>query len=542
MASLSQYYEQLIRKRQANVPDEISPATHGVNWADAPSKLTIFQGVARVPLFPHLNSAKLNESIGCNDRKDRARVPRASLEVVSDLLLLGAGILGRRVDLNWNGQTPESSRHTKALYSRGPASGGGLYPTEIYLISQNVGGLPSGVYHYDNAHHALARLRTGNYQWMLKDACNHPSVESADFLIIVTARFWKNLFKYYNFAFQVVTQDAGCLSDCIQQTAWLLGLSTTTLYWFRDSSFVEILGLESDEEAVCAVIAVRGAEASQSGRGRRNPGTTQFPGPLPRMSHTRYERSRHVFLPELLREVHRETLVNGEQRPPVDRLPEWEAGNAENLTSFELGRGCSMPSGFVAALMERGSSWGRFRCHPRLSWNDLSNLLCFLNCSARHATDAYTLPRGPSAVRVCLIARNVSGLPPGAYDHDPCRGQLLPITASQIDSQLQKAYFLENYNLDQVAAILVVVGRLQPVLASWGSRGLRIMNAEAGMVAQRCYTAASALGLGCGAALGLDATQINRAVGVDGENESSILLIFIGHQVPSAYAYDFRLY
>jgi len=42
--------------------------------------------------------------------------------------------------------------------------------------------------------------------------------------------------------------------------------------------------------------------------------------------------------------------------------------------------------------------------------------------------------------------------------------------------------------------------------------------------------------------LGFDATQMNRLVDVDGESESSILLIFLGHQVPSAYAYDFRLY
>jgi nitroreductase len=68
------------------------------------------------------------------------------------------------------------------------------------------------------------------------------------------------------------------------------------------------------------------------------------------------------------------------------------------------------------------------------------------------------------------------------------------------------------------------------------------MNAESGMVAQRCYVATAALGLGCGAALGFDATQVNRLLNINCESESAILLIFIGHQVPSAYAYDFRLY
>ena len=537
IASFSRYYERLIRDRQPGVPDEITPPDHTVAWSDAPSKFTIIRDVPRVPLPSGLTSAGLGEGIGCKDYCLLPPPPGITLDVVSDLLLLGAGILGRRVDINWNGQSPESSHHLKALYSRGAASGGGLYPTEAYLIAEKVEGLARGVYHYDAAHHALARLRAGGFRPVLEEACLHSSVASADFLLVVTVRFWKNLFKYYNFAFQVVTQDAGCLADCFQQAAWRLGISTTTLYWFRDEVCARLLGLEGSEEAVCAVIAARGAE-------RHSPAQDQdskpVPFPLPELHLRRYERSRRVFFPALLGELHRETTAGGDRRPRADSLPEWEAGGAGQVASFPLEQGCRMAKGFAQSLMERATSWGRFRLYPPLSGKELSSLLCFVNCSARHATDIYSSPRGPSAVRLGLIARYVSDLPPGVYDQDPHQGQLILRTGGRTDAQLQKAYFLENYNLDQVAAILVVIARLEAVWTAWGGRGLRIMNAEAGMVAERCYVAASALGLGCGAALGLDATRINRVLGIDGEKESSILLIFIGHQAPSAYAYDFR--
>jgi len=538
---ISQYYEQLIRKRQSGVPDELLPSSHIVNWDDAPYKLTIFRDATRVPLCPRLTSARLDDWIGCQDRRDSASPPRATIDVVSDLLLLGAGILGRRAGIDWNAIAPVSSSNIKTPYFRGPASGGGLYPTEVYLVAQNIDGLPSGVYHYDSAHHALARLRMGNYQCIVKEACNHPGAESADFLLIVTARFWKNLFKYYNFAFQVVTHDAGCLSDCFQQAAWRLGLSATTMYWFKDSLLVDMLGLTSDEEAVCAVIAASGEQALHPGPGPLNRAAMQ-PDVWPNISPTRFERSQNVFLPELLRAVHRATLLDGERRPESDLLPEWEAPSGETRANFDLPSGCNLPSGFTEALVRRKTSFGRFRRDPPLSQKEIAQLLCFVSCSARHSTDIYTSPRGPTAVRLCLIARNVSGLPPGTYDHNPRLRQLILKDGGAIDSHLQKYYFLDNYNLDQMAAIVVVVGRLQSVVTAWGNRGLRIMNAESGMVAQRCYVAASALGLGCGAALGFDATQINRLVGVDGESESSILLMFIGHQVPAAYAYDFRLY
>jgi SagB-type dehydrogenase family enzyme len=252
----------------------------------------------------------------------------------------------------------------------------------------------------------------------------------------------------------------------------------------------------------------------------------------------RYEHSKNVFLPDLLRNVHRDAIGDGERRAEIDPFSQWQPASVGATACQELPEGCNMGAGFSQALLNRASSYGRFRYNPPLTLEELAQLFCFINCGGKLKTDVYTRSKTPMAVRLSLIARNVSGLMCGIYGYDPILRRLMLLRPGEVD-QLQKLYFLENYNLEQIAAIIVIVGRLQEVLSAWGSRGVRIMNAEAGMIAQRCYLAASALGLGCGAALGVNAILMNPVVEADGEHESAILQIFIGHQVASADAYDF---
>jgi SagB-type dehydrogenase family enzyme len=538
VTTISRHYADLVRDRQVGIPDELLPASHKLKWEDAPSPYTVFTGTTRVPLCHHLQSDILNEAIGCKAGKHHRPAPVLTLALISDILLLSAGILGRRVGINWSGAAPLSSRHERATYSRGPASGGGLYPTDIYLISNNIAGMPSGLYHYDTAHHALGRLRMGDYWELSKQACQHASVDGADCLLVLTARFWKTLFKYYNFAFQVVTHDAGCLSDCIQQIASRFGLDPTILYWFADHLLGNLLGLETDDEIICAVIALHGSGQRLHPNLKRSPepatslAVSQKPNPH------RYEHSKNIFLPDLLRNVHRDAIGDGERKASLDPFPQWRPAGVERAACQQLPEGCNTGVGFSQALLSRASSYGRFRYNPPLTLEELAQLFCFIDCGGRHNTDVYARSTAPMAVRLSLIARNVSGLKCGVYAFDPVLRRLVLTRAGEVD-QLQRLYFLENYNLEQIAAIIVIVGRLQEVLSAWGSRGVRIMNAESGMLAQRCYLAASALGLGCGAALGVNAILMNPIVGANGESESAILQLFIGHQVASADAYDF---
>jgi len=54
-------------------------------------------------------------------------------------------------------------------YRRFAPSGGGLYPNELYVYLK-IEDLPTGVYHYDVAHHRLVLLREGNYDSYIDSA------------------------------------------------------------------------------------------------------------------------------------------------------------------------------------------------------------------------------------------------------------------------------------------------------------------------------------------------------------------------------------
>ena len=68
-----------------------------------------------------------------------------------------------------------------------------------------------------------------------------------------------------------------------------------------------------------------------------------------------------------------------------------------------------------------------------------------------------------------------------------------------------------------------------------------MINAEVGALAQTAYTAAAALGVGCGAVLGFDNIAIDEAVGLDDGDERTFLFVLLGHERADRADFDYRL-
>jgi SagB-type dehydrogenase family enzyme len=251
---------------------------------------------------------------------------------------------------------------------------------------------------------------------------------------------------------------------------------------------------------------------------------------------TANERSTTPCLPDLLQKVHRATLIDEFVRPTASHALLSNVGNPNRKLCW------SFPNDMYSVFERRESSAGRLRREPPLELAALEQILQFATNSTQYKADLYGCHVALPSVRLSIIARNVQGLQAGAYDYCVSTARLLAQGIGRAEEFQQSAYFLPNYNLNQMAALLVVIGRFEVVLSSFGARGIRVLNAEAGMLTQRVYLASSALSLGCGVVAGFDAQQINRVAGVDGKVEIPLLLVFLGHQPRSALAYDFRLY
>lgn len=103
-------------------------------------------------------------------------------------------------------------------------SGGCMHPIEVYPLVLNVAAITPGLYHYDAFRHALRRLKQPKADDLAGTAIGilggQSFAGSAHVLLIMTARFERNFWKYRNSVktYGVVLMDAGHLS----QTCYLL--------------------------------------------------------------------------------------------------------------------------------------------------------------------------------------------------------------------------------------------------------------------------------------------------------------------------------
>ncbi|MET8094608.1 SagB/ThcOx family dehydrogenase, partial [Micromonospora sp. NPDC005220] len=195
-------------------------------------------------------------------------------------------------------------------------------------------------------------------------------------------------------------------------------------------------------------------------------------------------------------------------------------------------------------LAARSSSFGRFRRPPELTLQDLGTTLAVAAAGGRYQADVKRPDGGPALTRLWVFINHVDGLAAGAYAYCPERHALLPADAEPVTDMsafLQQQYFLMNYTMGQVGAVLAISGRPDAVLDVLGPRGYRILNAEVGTLAQHAYLAATAQGLGCGAVLGFDNVAMNTALGLDGGDERTVLFLLLGRQPETSADLALRL-
>ncbi len=499
------------------------------NWSDQPSKHKTYLGVPRLPLPaepPELGP------VGDALAGPVKTGPTWTVEAVAAMLRLSYGLLERRLRVGWNQDSATRIHHEHALWSRGAASGGGMYPLETYWVAGPSGPLTPGVYHYSTAHHALERLVTGDVSDRVRDAVGDES--GADQFLLTSVRFWKNSYKYNNFCYHVVTQDLGAMLGTWELIARGTGRPLHRALWFADEPLNSLLGLETIDECVHAVVPL-----PWSGPARTSPAATA-PGRV--VDRPSFERSAKILRFDRSEAAFRATLLDGDhaRRRPVASpasavvppppsatapvpLPPPAPGHAE------LGR----------VLRRRRSSFGAFVAQPPLDLGELGTVLAGAASARRYSADVKT--HDAPLTRVHVLANRVAGIPAGTYTYEEDGHRLHPVQERELATFLQKAYYLSNYNLDQVGAVLAISANLDSALSLYGSRGYRVLNAEVGAVAQTAYVAACAAGVGCGAVLGFDNIAIDEAVGLDRSDERTFLFLLLGHERTDPADFDFRL-
>ncbi|MEU2613247.1 SagB family peptide dehydrogenase [Micromonospora sp. NPDC007271] len=554
LAVVREYAEAVFRR--ARVPME--PLNYEVDWADQPSRHTSYPGAPRVPLPVALPDLPTLRDLFTGEHLPP---PRGwSLDSLATLLRLSYGVLDRRLTVNWNQDLAKRAHFEHAVWGRGTASGGGMYPVELFLVAGPAAPLLPGVYHYGTGQHVLERLVLGDVSGTVRAAVGDRA-GNADSFLVASIRFWKNSFKYNSFCYHVVTQDLGALLGSWDLLARALGVPLPRLLGFDPTPVDRLLGFDSDRESVFAVVPLDWADAhpdagtcldAGSGLDRRTgpDGGGRVVGPAGarpaaevHVGYPAFERSRRLRDFPAVTGVHRAAAAPADPAPDAlaDAAPRDVSGDPLALPAPQLER---LQRPLSTVLTTRSSSFGRFRRPPELTAADLGTTLAFATAGRHHPADVGLPGDAPALTRLWVFANHVDGLDAGTYAYCSRQHALLPAAAEPdggMSAFLQQQYFLTNYTMGQVGAVLAIAGRLDAVLDAVGPRGYRILNAEIGAVAQRAYCAATAQRLGCGAVLGFDNVAMDAALGLTGTDERTVLFLLLGRHPDGAADLVYRL-
>ncbi|MFJ4846597.1 MULTISPECIES: nitroreductase family protein [unclassified Streptomyces] len=511
----------------------MEPADFVPDWADRPRKEKFYPGAERFPLpdgdFPE------DAGVGRGLTGPPGDAP-FTLPLLGGMLRDSYGLVGRRLAVQANTDLGTLPMYTQANWSRGTASGGGLYPVGVHWVSGASGPLTPGVHHYSPQHHAVQRLLTGDVTGEVRAAIGDAGLHrDADQFLVLGVKFWQNAFKYNSFAYHVVTMDLGALLQTWSMWARARGLRIDPVLWFDEPRLGRLLGADADDEGVFAVVPLRweGAVPARDGI----PSASRTAG----VHRAEQERSRRVIAFDTVRTVHRATTRHAAERPAPGALAEAAAPAVPSGGErVPLPPAAPMDLSVRRALRSRRSSFGRFTGLRPLSAAHLTAALRAAAAGTELTTDA-TPPGGPRLASLYVFVNHVEGVPQGTYAFDPDTDELRLIKPGAPGPFLQAHYFLNNYNLEQAAAAVVPAIRTHHVLDAVGERGYRLVSAAIGAAAQAVYTAAAASGTACGVALGFDSVAFAEELGLTGTGELPLLLMLVGNERPRPADFHYDL-
>ena len=145
-----------------------------------------------------------------------------------------------------------------AFLKKSSPSGGGLHPTEAYLVVQHVEGLAPGLYHYHATAHALEPLPAPELplrEFLMRAVAQQHWFADAHAAVVLVPRFDRTFWKYRRHmkGYRVVALEAGHLSQTLYLAATEAGLGAFITAAINEKPLEAALGLDPLREGALAV-------------------------------------------------------------------------------------------------------------------------------------------------------------------------------------------------------------------------------------------------------------------------------------------------
>lgn len=325
------------------------------------------------------------------------------------------GLTGRRLGVQANTDLNALPFYPLANWSRGSASGGGLYPVSIHWVSGPNAPVPPGVHYYSTRHHAMQRLLTGDVSGQVREALGAGAPgPGTDQYLVLGIKYWQNSFKYNSFSFHAVSMDLGACVQTWRMWAAARGLAVEPALWFDEERLAALLGVDPAREGIFAVVPLKWA-GEQAGSGR--PAATADVS----VRRADVERSRTVLTFDALLRMQAATSADATTRPAPEALGSAAAHPVDpGLTEVALPPARPLDADVRTALRARRSSFGRFDAQKPLTADQLSACLAAASAGSRLGGDTGDV----RLAQLYAFVSHVEGVEPGSYVYDPGRRSL----------------------------------------------------------------------------------------------------------------------
>jgi SagB-type dehydrogenase family enzyme len=477
---------------------------HALDWENKPLLFKIYPTleITRLPKdFRQTGVSALSAVASQGIPAKGKRVP--TFEDVAQLLFFTAGVTRSR---KFSGGE---------MFFRAAACTGALYEIELYLVCQDLPGLPAGVYHFGAAEFGLRQLRAGDYRQVVVDAtAAEPAIAHAPLIVISTGTYWRNAWKYRSRTYRHFGWDNGTLLANALAVSTALGFPAKVILGFSDNKINGLIDVDTKREVSFSLLAV--------GRKKSSPP----PAPsidslhLPVVAYSKEE----VDFPAM-RQMHEASSIGEEEVAP------WKENAPSIAEPVSKGQLIDLkplapdvsPADPVEQVIQRRGSTRKFAREP-ISLAQFSTLLTsatqgipadFQKTSGRLLNDVY------------VIAHSVEGLAPGAYFYHRKKRQLELLKEGNFRERA--GYLGLEQELPADASVdFFFLADLQKIISTFGNRGYRAAQLEAGILGGKLYLAAYAQKLGATGLTFYDDDTVN-FFAPHAKGKSAIFLVACGH-------------
>lgn len=445
--------------------------SHSLDWANKPRLYKVYQKLPVVPLPRDVTppTAEALDAVGTFLSSGTSILDLAGL---AQLLFFCAGVTRKTV---YRGGETERFRAASCA--------GALYEIEIYVVCGDLSGLPAGVYHFCPDDFALRRLRESDLRGeLVRTTAGDASIANAPVILVLTAVFWRNAWKYQARAYRYFYLDSGAILANLLATADSARCAARVVTGFLDVRVDHLLGLDSEREASLCLVPI-GADSAA-------PEPPEFPPIAP---DTVPLSQREIDYP-LITQMREASMLVSEEEVRTWRstcTPDVSPPLAERYFPLNPVERDDLPNGTLGEVILHRTSTRQF-AQKAISFQQLSTIL---ERSSRGIPADFLGGSGTTLLDTYLIINAVEDLPAGAFYFSPSEQALGLVKEGTF--RREAGYLCLEQGLGIEASVVVFfLADLERVIERYGNRGYGAAHLEAGIAGGKIHLCACALGLG----------------------------------------------